>query len=146
MKTVFQNFLLMLAGLLGATLFLRFSPVRGQNQQESNVQVICMTAKKYEYSPSPVHVKQGARVQLRITAVDRDHGFKIVTVPDGAAPTGPVGLEFASPQPRDSWKLQKRKETAIEFVAKTPGTYEFSCSEACGIHHGRMKGQLVVAP
>ena len=146
MKTVFQNFLLMLAGLLGATLFLHFSPVRGQDQQESNVQVIRMAAKKYEYSPSPVHVKQGARVQLRITAVDRDHGFKIATVPDGAAPTGPVGLEFASPQPRDSWKLQKGKETAIEFVAKTPGTYEFSCSEACGIHHGRMKGQLVVDP
>lgn len=105
-----------------------------------------MTAKKYEYSPSPVHVKKGARVQLKITAVDRDHGFKIAIVPDGTGPTGPVGLEFSSPQPRDSWKLQKGKETEIEFVAKTPGTYEFSCSEACGIHHGRMKGQLVVEP
>jgi hypothetical protein len=28
--------------------------------------------------------------------------------------------------------------------AKTPGTYEFQCSVDCGIHHGSMKGQLIV--
>jgi cytochrome c oxidase subunit 2 len=120
--------------------------VRAQEQQEQNVQVIQMTAKKYEYSPSTVHVKQGARVQLKITAIDRDHGFTIAAVPDGADPTGTVDLEFTSPQHRDSWKLTKGRETTIEFVAKTAGTYEIRCSVSCGFGHGRMKGQLVVDP
>ena len=39
-----------------------------------DVQVIAITAKKYEYSNSPVHVKVGTKVQLKITAIDHDHG------------------------------------------------------------------------
>ena len=120
--------------------------VRAQEQLEQNVQVIQMTARKYEYSPSPVHVKQGTRVQLKITAIGRDHGFTIAAIPDGANPAGTVGLEFTSPQHRDSWKLTKGRETTIEFVAKTAGTYEIRCSVSCGFGHGRMRGQLVVDP
>jgi heme/copper-type cytochrome/quinol oxidase subunit 2 len=103
-----------------------------------------MTAKKYEFSPSRVHVKSGIKVQLKITALDRDHGFKIPVLPDGADSSAHAGLEFVSPQGNDGWKLKKGQETTIEFVAKTAGTYEFTCSVACGIHHGRMKGQLIV--
>ena len=44
--------------------------------QEQDVQVIELTAKKYEYSPSPVQVKAGTKVRLKITAVDHDHGFQ----------------------------------------------------------------------
>lgn len=120
--------------------------VRAHKQQEQNVQVIQMTAKKYEYSPSPVHVKQGTKVELKITAIDRDHGFTIATVPEGADQTTPAGLEFTSPQDKDSWKLKKGKETTIKFVARTAGTYQFRCSAPCGWGHGRMKGQLVVDP
>jgi cytochrome c oxidase subunit 2 len=105
-----------------------------------------MTAKKYEYSPSPVHVKQGTKVQLKITAIDRNHGFTIATLPDGSDSTASPGLEFTSPQPKDSWKLTKGKETTIEFVAQRAGAYQFRCSVACGLGHGRMKGQLVVDP
>jgi heme/copper-type cytochrome/quinol oxidase subunit 2 len=147
MKTASQNLFLMLAGVpLAAVLSLHLNPVGGQDQQEGHVQVIQMTAKKYEYSPSPVHVKRGTKVQLKITAIDRDHGFTITTVPNGADPTGPVGLEFTSQQPRDSWKLRKGRETTIEIVAKTAGTYEIRCSVSCGLGHGRMKSQLVVDP
>jgi heme/copper-type cytochrome/quinol oxidase subunit 2 len=117
-----------------------------QEQQERNAHVIQMTAKKYEYSPSPLHIKQGTRVELKITSIDRDHGFAIATVPDDTDPTGPAGLELTLPQPRDGWKLRKGRETTIEFVAKTVGTYGIRCSVACGFGHGRMKGQLVVDP
>jgi len=54
--------------------------------------------------------------------------------------------EFNPPQQNNGWRLKKGEETGIEFVAKTPGTYEFRCSLDCGIHHGRMRGQLVVDP
>ncbi|MGA3093252.1 MAG: cupredoxin domain-containing protein [Terriglobales bacterium] len=137
---------LQLACYLCVSTFL-FSPSTvGQEQREQNVQVIQMTAKKYEYSPSPVHVKQGTRVRLKITAIDRDHGITIATVPEGADPAAPAGLEFTSPQPKNGWKLLKGKEATIEFVARRAGIYEFKCSVTCGLGHGRMKGQLVVDP
>jgi cytochrome c oxidase subunit 2 len=121
----------------------RFEHMSLQDQDE---QVIEITAKKYEFSPSRVHVKQGTRVRLRITAIDRDHGFRIAVVPQGADRLTHPGLEFAVPQSNEGRKLQKGKETTIEFVVKTAGTYEFKCSVGCGIGHGRMKGQLVVDP
>ena len=79
--------------------------------QDQNIQTIEVTAKKYEFSPSPIHVKAGTKVQLKITAVDHDHGFKIATVPEGVSDNKP-GLVFASPQecfqPRQIL-LQKRR-------------------------------------
>ena len=112
--------------------------------QDPNVQVIELTAKKYEYSPSPVHVKAGTKVQLKITATDHDHGFKIGTTPDGAEPNSQPGLVSASTQ--DCWLLKKGETTTIEFMAQTPGTYTFKCCHTCGIGHRGMKGQIIVDP
>jgi cytochrome c oxidase subunit II len=114
-------------------------PVLALNE---NVQVIEVTAKKYEYSVSPIHVKAGTKVQLKITATDHDHGFKVATVPDGAEPNGAVGLIFTSPQ--DCWLLKKGETTTIEFLAQAPGTYTFRCCHTCGLGHKGMKGEIVV--
>jgi len=113
--------------------------VRAENQ---DVQVIEITAKKYEYSISPVHVKAGTKVQLKITATDHDHGFKIGTVPDGALLKGAAGLIFTSEQ--DCWQLKKGETTTIDFLAQSPGTYTFKCCHTCGLGHKGMKGQIVV--
>lgn len=108
----------------------------------SDVQVIEITAKKYEYSNSPVHVKLGTKVQLKITAIDHDHGFKISSAPDGASSSEKAGLVFTSEQ--ECWQLKKGETTMIEFVAQTPGTYSFRCCHTCGLGHRGMKGQIVV--
>jgi cytochrome c oxidase subunit 2 len=113
--------------------------VRAQNQ---NALVIEVTAKKYEYSISPVHVKIGTKVQLKITATDHDHGFKIAAFPDGALPSGAAGLIFTSAQ--DCWQLKKGETTTIDFLAQTAGTYTFKCCHTCGLGHRGMKGQIVV--
>ena len=110
--------------------------------QDQNVQVIEVMAKKYEYSPSPIHIKSGTKVQLRITAVDHDHGFRISVVPDGAELSGKAGLIFAATQ--DCVLLKKGEVTTIEFVAQTPGTYPFRCCHTCGLGHRGMKSQIVV--
>ena len=110
--------------------------------QNQDAQVIEVTAKKYEYSPSPIHVKRGMKVQLKITATDHDHGFKIATFPDGAAQSGTPGLVFAAAQ--DCWQLKKGETTTIEFLAQTAGTYTFRCCHTCGVGHRGMKGELVV--
>jgi cytochrome c oxidase subunit 2 len=113
-------------------------------QADQNVKVIEMTAKKYEFSPSPVHVKVGTKVQLKITTLDRKHGFKIELYPDGSDKKGEPGLVFSSKE--DCFVVDKDAPAVVEFLAKTPGTYLFKCCVHCGLGHGGMKGQLIVEP
>jgi len=122
-----------------AVCLLKPGPVSAQDQK---VQVIELTAKKYEYSGSPLHVKAGSKVQLKITAADHDHGFKIYSTPDGVDSNGSAGLVFTSPQ--ECWQLKKGETTTIEFLVQTPGTYTFKCCHTCGLGHKGMKGQIVV--
>jgi cytochrome c oxidase subunit 2 len=128
------------ACLLGLAIFLSLS--RSVGAQNQVAQIIEISAKKYEYSSSPVHVKIGTKVQLKITATDHDHGFKIAAVPDDAGPNGTGGLIFTSAQ--DCWQLKKGETTTIEFLVQTPGTYTFKCCHTCGLGHRGMKGQIVV--
>ncbi len=88
---------------------------------------IQVTAKKYEFNPSVITVKQGQQVKLVITATDRDHGFKLAA----------YNIEE---------RLKKGVATPIEFTADKPGTFPFECSVVCGLGHGHMKGKLVVEP
>jgi len=88
---------------------------------------IQMTAKKYEFNPSVITVKQGQHVKLVITATDRDHGFKLAAY-------------------NIDQRLDKGVATPIEFTADKAGTFPFECSVVCGLGHHRMKGKLVVEP
>ena len=110
--------------------------------QDPQAQVVELKARKYEYLGSPVHVKAGTKVQLKITALDHDHGFKVTTVPDGAGSSGKPGLVFDSPQ--DCWQIKKGETITIEFLAQTPGTYPFKCCHVCGMGHRGMKSEIVV--
>lgn len=89
------------------------------------VREIQMTAKKYEFNPNVITVKKGEQVKLIITALDRDHGFKLDA----------FGI---------NQKLKKGAPTTIEFTADKTGTFPFQCSEFCGLGHRKMKGKLVV--
>jgi cytochrome c oxidase subunit 2 len=119
-----------------------FSHPKSASARNASPQVIEVTAKKYEYSPTPIHVKSGANIFLKITATDHDHGFSILTVPDGLGPDSSAGLVFTSPE--NCWQLKKGETTTIEFLAQAPGTYSFRCCHVCGFGHRGMKGQLVV--
>jgi cytochrome c oxidase subunit 2 len=44
---------------------------------QATINEIKMTAKKYEFDPGQIKVKQGDHVRLVITALDHDHGFKL---------------------------------------------------------------------
>jgi cytochrome c oxidase subunit II len=133
--------LLLFSFLIIAGIFAQQSPA---NSAAENLQSIEMTAKKYEFSPSVIHVKKGARVQLKIKALDRAHGVKIALYPEAAEQDGPPGLLFDSSQ--EDWRMDKDEVAQVEFVARREGTYPFKCSKFCGLGHGRMKGQLIVDP
>jgi heme/copper-type cytochrome/quinol oxidase subunit 2 len=67
--------------LASGTVSRRSDPAQASAQ---DVKIIEVSAKKYEFNPSSIHVKQGTKVQLRITATDHTHGFKIGAFPDGS--------------------------------------------------------------
>ena len=92
---------------------------------EPPVHEIKVSAKKYEYSPAEIRVKQGERVRLLLTATDRKHGFEIKE----------LGVKT---------ELLKGKETVVEFTADKPGVFQIKCSVFCGFGHGGMRAQLVV--
>src|SRR5581483_1925301 len=124
--------------IMAATLFSTNGTMPGASAQTpegtgGSIQVIEVTAKKYEFNPSPIRVKQGTRVQLRITATDHTHGFKIKPYPEGARPTDSPGLIFSSAQSCE--RIEKHQTATIEFVAKAAGTYPFKCCTFCGWHH-----------
>jgi heme/copper-type cytochrome/quinol oxidase subunit 2 len=114
---------------------------RSSSASSDNVQVINVTAKKYEFNPSSIRVKAGARVQLKITATDHAHGFSMKGTADGSNKTG---LHFSTPNACQ--KIEEGQTATVEFVAQLPGTYPFRCCVHCGWHHRSMKGVLIVEP
>lgn len=110
-------------------------------QGTDNVQVIQMSAKKYEFTPAEIRVKKGTRVQIQLRPTDREHGLKIKARPEGAGKDAPAGLRFIG---ADEIKVKQNEQGVLEFVAERAGTYEFECAKFCGFGHGRMKGKLIV--
>lgn len=92
---------------------------------QTAVNEIKVTAKKYEFEPAVIKVKQGDHVRLVITALDHDHGFKLDA----------LNIDLL---------LRKGEATTVEFTADKAGAYPFECSHFCGLGHKRMKGQLAV--
>ena len=116
-----------------------FTEVFGRAPGE--VQVIDVSAKKYEFAPAEIHVKVGARVQIKLHPTDKTHGIKLQPNSEGSNPQGPAGLRFIG---QSSIHAGKNEEAVLEFVAERAGTYLFECSKFCGLGHKGMRGKLVV--
>lgn len=109
---------------------------------DNSVKVIEMSAKKYEFTPSEIHVKKGTRIRLTVHSVDETHGVKLTLFPEGSKDKSTPGLKFDNPQ--ENGKVEKGTDQVLEFVAVEPGTYDFKCAKVCGMSHGKMKGKLIV--
>lgn len=131
-----------IAVLIAAALMLAASSAA--RPADNNVQIIEVTAKKYEFSPSPIRVKVGTHVQLKVTATDHVHGLKIDEYPEGSDRKGGPGLVYAAS--KDCLRVEKGQTQTLEFTAQTAGTYEMRCCVHCGWSHRSMKGQLIVEP
>ena len=92
---------------------------------DAPVQKVHMTAKRYEYTPDVVLVKQGTHVILEIESLDVTHGFKI----------DQYGINVTIPE---------KEKVTVEFYAREPGTYPFKYSHFCGVGHFGMNGKLIV--
>jgi cytochrome c oxidase subunit 2 len=88
-------------------------------------QVIKITAKKFEYSPSEIRLKKGVPVVLEFTSLDRLHGFNC---PD-------LGVRA---------DINFGQTSRVRIVPPKAGTFEFHCDNFCGDGHEEMTGVLIV--
>lgn len=103
---------------------------RVQRNEDGSVDIY-MTAIRSHFNPEHVYLKEGDEVRWHITnterALDATHGFAV-----------PVYNITASLEPGET--------VTIEFLADTPGTFPFYCSEFCSALHLEMMGYLMVEP
>jgi cytochrome c oxidase subunit 2 len=118
--------------------------VRHARAAQDSMQEIAVSAKKFDFTPGEIHVKQGTQVRLEVTPTDREHGFELEVYPEGSDKKGDPGLKFSGDKP--SFKIPQGQTQAVEFTAVQAGTYDFKCIVYCGSGHRGMKGTIVVEP
>jgi cytochrome c oxidase subunit 2 len=86
-----------------------------------------MLAHLWAWTPSPLHVPQGATVTFYVTSADVLHGFQVqgTTINLTAVP-GIVG--------------------SVTYTFTHSRTYNIICNEYCGIGHQGMIGRIIVDP
>ncbi|HEY9719386.1 MAG TPA: cupredoxin domain-containing protein [Trichormus sp.] len=87
--------------------------------------VINITAKKYNFTPSVITLKKDVPAVLHFTSLDRKHGFNV------------PGLNVRTDIP-------KGKVTELKVTPKQAGTFPFYCDVFCGDGHDNMTGKIVV--
>ena len=126
-RVVLGLFVLVLLPLLGAA---RPSSLAAQTPTPTPtpmpVREIELKATKYEFAPNKIEVALNTVVRLKVTAADRKHGFEIEGVKDSKT------------------DIEEGTTKVIEYKATKAGTFEFKCSNFCGLGHSRMKGSIVV--
>ena len=101
--------------------------VKGAGDVEE-AKTIDVIASRFQFEPATITVAQGDSVRLRLHSADRTHGFAIKA----------FRVKALIPKVGEA--------VTVEFVADQAGTFDFTCSEYCGIGHAAMKGRLVVLP
>ena len=92
-----------------------------------NAYSVHMLAHLWAWTPSPLHVPQGAAITFYLTSADVVHGFQVqgTTINMTAVP-GIIGY--------------------VTYSFAHVGTYNIICNEFCGIEHQSMIGRIIVDP
>ena len=94
---------------------------------DAPVQLIKITAQKYQFEPETIRVPVNTHVFIKIESLDRVHGFKLER----------YGIDKEIPAKGEG-------TVSVEFYTRERGTYKFKCSQRCGIKHPWMNGKLIV--
>src|ERR1700745_725314 len=96
----------------------------GVGTQTAFVHEIQVTARKYEFTPGLLRVKRGEEVRPIIAPLAPAHGLK--------------RDEFHINQ-----KIKRGTTATFEFRPDKAGTFEFRCSDFCGLGHRKRRGNMV---
>lgn len=88
-------------------------------------QIVQVTAKRFNFTPSEIVVKKGQPVVLEITSLDFVHGFNV-------------------PSLKLRVDLPPGQVTRVRFTPERAGEYPFLCDNFCGAGHEEMQGRIVV--
>ena len=98
----------------------------GSTANAGPVKEISIDAYNWGFTESPINIKKGDRVRLRLTSSSGTHG---IAIPGLGVATGAV-----SPG----------QEEVVEFVVGESGTFDYFCNVPCGQGHREMVGQIIV--
>jgi cytochrome c oxidase subunit 2 len=111
--------------LMGAAGAIALSSVMVLASAKPKGRVIKVIAKKFEFVPGELHVKQGETVILQFTA-----------------PEVPMGFNLADFNLRAD--IVPGKVASVELTPDKKGTFTFLCDVFCGSGHEDMSGTLIV--
>ncbi len=87
--------------------------------------VINIAAKRFEFTPNVITLKQGEPVKLLLTSSDVTHGF------------------FLKPLKIDEI-IVPGKTTEVNVTPQVTGTFLLICDHFCGVNHGNMNMKVIV--
>jgi len=100
-------------------------------ERNGNTVDVYMTAIRSHFTPEHIRVREGDRVRIHLSSVERardaTHGFAV----------DKYNINVS---------LEPGEHEVIEFVADVPGVFPFYCSEFCSALHLEMAGYLFVEP
>ena len=111
--------------LIGVAGAIALSSVAILTSAKPKPRVIKVIAKKFEFVPGEIHVKQGETVTLQFSA-----------------PEVPMGFNLADFKLRAD--IMPGKLTQLELTPDKAGTFTFLCDVFCGTGHEDMSGTLIV--
>ena len=110
------------AGALALSSLAVLAPAKAK---QPKARVIKVVAKKFEFVPGEIHVKQGETVTLQFTA-----------------PEVPMGFNLADFNLRTD--IVPGKVATLQLTPDKTGSFTFLCDVFCGSGHEDMNGTLVV--
>lgn len=107
----------------------RFAPEASEmeltGEVVDNARVVQMIARSYEFVPNEIVVNFGEHVRLEINGDDTAHGFALWG----------YGINR---------RVEPNETVVVEFEAKMPGRFHFTCPVYCGPGCVKMRGDLYV--
>jgi predicted phosphodiesterase/plastocyanin len=100
-------------------------PVALATEAPASEQVVKVTAKKFEFSPSVITLKRGVPAVLQLTSLDRRHGFDCPSLKLHA-------------------EINPGKVAQVRFTPDKLGEFPFHCDVFCGSGHEQMEGTIKV--
>ena len=88
---------------------------------------VYVVAKRFLYEPNVVEVPVGAEVKFYVTSTDVQHGFKIQD----------TNINFM---------VIPGQVSTLTFTFEEAGSYDYICTEYCGLGHAVMFGSVTVTP
>lgn len=92
---------------------------------KSNEKIINITAKKFDFTPNNIVVNQGEKVILKVSTIDRVHGFFI-------------------PELGVNEQIIPGKVIEVKLNTEKKGKFFFMCNIFCGSGHEEMNGYIEI--